>query len=1402
MSVQSTSEFAAIRVVGDLMPDEYLRTITRRRALHQSAADYGLCKSRPLSEEQLRFWKTAVTVYPTKWSRRARRRTTESSIEHFLLYVLEFEDIERVPGKELDGRNFALSHMACNGAFPVLLVPPDCDLDRPEARFSSNGTRMTPHRVVQEYLNADRWALWGLVSNGSRLRILRDNPSLVRPAYLEADLAQIFSEDLYSEFAALWLATHASRFRPENQDPSSCIIESWRAEAQETGERAREQLRVGVAEALGHLGTGFLTHPSNNPLRHTLQERGASAADFLFAELLRLVYRLLFLFTVEERNLLHGPDATKCVKDIYSEGYSLNRLRERAQYRRHYDQHSDLWRSLQIVFGTLSSGAPEIGLPALGGMFGPRHCPNLDKAAIANKFLLQAVADLSFLRTGQSLTRVNYADMGPEELGSIYESLLELHPSIDFGSGKPKFTLEGINSGSKSKGSARRLTGSYYTPPALVQELINSALDPVIKDAIATRPNDPRTAILDLRVIDPACGSGNFLKAAAHRLAAELVRLEPEIGEPGTKSYQHAMRDVLQHCIFGVDKNPLAVELCRATLWMAAVEPGKPLTFLDSHIRTGDSLVGVFSENDMANGIPNEAYTALSGDSKTMCTELKRANKHSGRASGSLFDQQEVESVADTQLEFHFMPEDSLADIDRKREAWEAQQSTMAEHASRLRADLFVSAFVAAKMPGARNTVPLSGDLSKTDWSHVGPEMQATVYELRDRFQYFHWHLQFAEVMQMGGFDVVFANPPWERFKIQEKEFFATPHPTIAAAPNKAARNKLIHSLNSDDASAAEKALYAKFQTAKRKAKAIPHFARKSGRFPLTAKGDLNNYPLFAELCLQFLKPTGRAGLVAPTGIATDDSTKVFFASVVDRNQLASLYDFENREGIFAGVHRSYKFCLLTLTGKRMANRAGEYAFYLGQPHHLREAERRFTMTREDFALFNPNTRTCPTFRTGRDVEVARKMYQRAGVLWKEQRGMEPEENPWGIRFSSMFHMSNDSGLFRTQEQLEDDGWVLEGNIFTKGGERFLPLYEAKFFHQYDHRFATFDTVTARRTRELISDEKIDPNAVILPRYWISEKEVHTHSKNRATRKESLNSQRWLALGSQKVREVNGPENGYHKPNQSGWNRRLRRDCRFWLAAFRDITNATNLRTVIMGIVPGMGLNNKAPILNLDGRRWLNVIRGISRSTDERSVLAGNIPLAGLGHSAAQMDYQHAQAVASALVLGNMNSIPLDWTARLSVGGVNLSFFIVKQLPVLPPKAFLEEAPDGRTWAILIVPRVLELTYTSHELAGFAADLGYEGPPFVWDDERRHCLKCELDAIFACMYGLNQRELEWILDAPYPSASFPGLKSKEFKLYGEYRTKRHVLEAFAQLQSGRDTHLSAVEARLHPAQCD
>ncbi|MCY4542810.1 MAG: Eco57I restriction-modification methylase domain-containing protein [Rhodobacteraceae bacterium] len=360
---------------------------------------------------------------------------------------------------------------------------------------------------------------------------------------------------------------------------------------------------------------------------------------------------------------------------------------------------------------------------------------------------------------------------------------------------------------------------------------------------------------------------------------------------------------------------------------------------------------------------------------------------------------------------------------------------------------------------------------------------------------FFHWHIEFAEVMQDGGFDVVIGNPPWERITIQEKEFFAHRSPRIASAPNKAARDRLIGKLKKVQASAADQALFADFWEAKRTVEATSSFVRSCGRFPLTGKGDINTYSLFTEIFLQLVSPRGMAGLVVPTGIATDKTTSEFFRHIVTEKRIASLYDFENSAGIFPDVDRRIKFSLVTLNGKGRPCARPQFAFFLHRVEQLGEKERLLALSAEDIRIFNPNTRTVPVFRTRRDMQIARKMYRRAGIFWRRTQSGLPEANPWGISFKRMFDMSNDSNLFRTQRQLEEAGWNFHGNVFTRNGKRYLPLYEAKLFHQYDHRFATFEGVSSPKlkkghARVMTEEEKGDPNTTVMPRYWIPEEEI------------------------------------------------------------------------------------------------------------------------------------------------------------------------------------------------------------------------------------------------------------------------------------------------------------------------
>jgi hypothetical protein len=339
--------------------------------------------------------------------------------------------------------------------------------------------------------------------------------------------------------------------------------------------------------------------------------------DALFQELLRLVYRLIFLLTVEERGVLHEPGASEAARSLYAQGYGVRRLRERSVRHSGYDRACDLWDALRIVLQGIASGEPRLGLPALGGLFDPAQCPDLNAARLENRALLLSVFRLGWLRQDGALARVNWRDMGPEELGSVYESLLELVPIIS--QGGRSFTFA---TGSETRGNARKTTGSYYTPDSLVQVLLDSALEPVIATVIAENPVRTAEALLNLSIVDPACGSGHFLLSAARRRAAHVARVEAA-GTPSAQQYRHALRQVVGRCIFGVDLNPMAVELCKVSLWMEAVEPGRPLSFLDSHIQHGNALLGATPE-----------LLAFEGDDKKIASALKSQNKEDAKATG------------------------------------------------------------------------------------------------------------------------------------------------------------------------------------------------------------------------------------------------------------------------------------------------------------------------------------------------------------------------------------------------------------------------------------------------------------------------------------------------------------------------------------------------------------------------------------------------------------------------------------------------------------------------------------------------------------------------------------------------------------------------------------------------
>lgn len=1084
--------FAALRVVGALLPPEFLQSIASLDAKKQSSADYGISKSLILKDELARYWRIANDLYSAYVERSARSGADVArvGIQEWLVPlfrdILGYSDIADAPVTVVGERHFPITHRALGVTVPILLTVRSVELDRTDPRFGSEGKRRAAHGLMQDTLNADDRSLWGIVSNGTTLRVLRDNPSLTRPAYVEADLARIFEEQLYSDFAALWLTLHASRLKPVDGKPSGCVLETWRAQAHKTGLRALEHLRDGVTRALRSLGNGFVRHPQNEPLRNALAD-GSLSTDGYFQELLRLVYRLLFLFAAEERNLLHDPSASEEQRALYRAGYGLGRLRERALRRRHYDRHADLWQGMRILFRALGAGAPPLGMPALGGLFAADHCTNLDSALIANDALLESIHALAFFRNGPSLVRVNYRDMGTEELGSVYESLLELQPYLGVDTAPWTFGFVDEESGEKTKGSARKLTGSYYTPAPLVNELILSTLEPVITQVVVSRPEDPRAALLELKIVDPACGSGHFLLAAARRLAAEIARIEAGSDTPDEAARQHALREVVQHCIYGVDRNPLAVELCKTALWVETLQPGKPLTFLDPHIQCGDSLTGVLNPAIMSPGIPNEAFRPLPGDDADACQHLKRRNAESGSAvQGNLFDQDKLGAAHEPGGHFEELPEETLEQIAAKRKVWEEARHAKDRQLEELRANMFVGAFFSPKNQTTLDVVPISEDLNRLDKGLVMRNgVEAFVRELAKQNRFFHWHIVFDEIMLRGGFDVILGNPPWEVHELNEEEFFSLRDSKIAGLTGdsrKRAAARLEHE---------NSGLWLEFQRERFTYGSSRAFIKEGGRYPLTAIGKINMYPLFAETAFRLVSPRGRVGMILPTGIATGKTNRLFFEEVFSKGRLISLFDFRNEARVFPAVAPTQRFSLLTLSGDR-SSASADFVFMARSLADIADRRRHFSLSSDDVAQLNPNTKTCPVFRSTVDANLTTAIYSRVPVLLNMTHA---QGNPWGITFrQGLFNMTSASGKFRTYDQLESEGAELNGTKWRdSSGVEWWPLYEAKMMGHFDYRFGAYPIGRTGETRSLprttlaqYQDTAYEP----LSRYWVASTDV------------------------------------------------------------------------------------------------------------------------------------------------------------------------------------------------------------------------------------------------------------------------------------------------------------------------
>jgi hypothetical protein len=1265
------SEFSSLKIVGGLLSSDLLGRVFSgdSQVPGTSPESYGLEKGESVRRQASRSWPYLLET----WQDEKKR---DSRFIRILLRELGFP--QQMP-----------EHLAYRA------VGWDVSLDH----RTPNREARAPHSVMQEQLNRDDTRLWGLLCNGTTLRLLRDSATLISQSYVEFDLRAIFDGELFSDFVLLYVACHESRFAIHGDGgPESCYLEQWRTASANQGERVLDQLRKGVEQAISILGTGFITHPSNPQLRLRL-EKNELRLDDLNRALLRVVYRMLFWFVAEDRDALLIPmpgvsaETSHAIasdvsaetrarlreaRERYDQYFSAARLRQLAR-RQRGSRHTDLFDALGLVFDALGTegGVPQLALPGIGGIFetGALDEP-LDGARLTNEALLNAVRALAWFksREGGPLRRVDFGNLGAEELGSIYESLLELIPHYD--PDNRSYTLTVL------PGNERKESGSYYTPTSLVECLLDSALDPLLDEATAKgTPDEKIAALLDLTVCDPACGSGHFLVAAARRMAKRIAAEETGESEPPETAIRRALRRVVGRCIYGVDINPMSVELAKISLWMEALEPGKPLSYLDQNIRVGNSLLGTTPALIEQKKLPDEAFAAIEGDDRKVCTALKKQNAVEREGQGDLFAQLGIEvtnsAMAKRAASIASVVPDSLEDLHIHQQRLAEQLAASPEHRiQKLVADAWCAAFVQPKTMETRTTAITYSKLEKFA-ADAEPTLELAaaeqqVADLTRQYRFFHWHVEFPHIFRTGpavtgidgktgwagGFSCVIGNPPWERVKLQEQEFFAAKAPAIANAANAAARKKLIVELPATDP-----ALYQDFQNELRKASGWSYFLRESGRFPLTGRGDVNTYAVFAETARTVIGPRGRSGLVLPTGIATDATTAPFFGDLVRNAKLVSFLDFENEAFLLSrAVHHSVRFCLLSVCGR--AARVDLATFAFGTRYMRDLPERRFTMPPEEILLVNPNTGTTPVFRSRHDAEITIGIYKRVPVLWRKY----PEENPWGLSFLRMFDMTNDANLFQERNAVG-----------------VAPLYEAKMVHHFDHRLGTYEGQTEAQANmgtlpHLTTEQHDDPSFAVRPRYWIDNTEVDKRLKRRE------------------------------------WQRG-------WAIGWRDICRSTDQRTVIGTVIPRSAVGNKFPLL-------------LIRQTSE-----------------------------AALLIASLSSFVLDYCARQKMSGTSLNFYLAEQFPVLPPSAY-------GTWSDFIRDRVLELIYTAWDLAPFARDLGDDGPPFRWDEDRRFLLRAELDAAFFHLYGIDRDDVDYIMD------TFPIVKRKDEKGHGTYRTKEAILATY------------------------
>ena len=953
---------------------------------------------------------------------------------------------------------------------------------------------------------------------------------------------------------------------------------------------------------------------------------------------------------------------------IYARTYSLNALRERSERGNYsHDEEHDLWEGLKITFQLVANGYTFKNgdiINAFGGqLFSDRKIATIKDLSLKNKYLLDAIFRLSYFKLDNLSNRINYANLAIDELGSVYESLLDYEPKL----AKEPFTLgkREIKRGEfylDDRGTDRKTTGSYYTDSRLVAQLIESALVPVIQNTLKNKTSqaEKEAALLDLKVADIACGSGAFICAALEKLGEELALIRMgEEERPTEEQLREAKRDVLLHCIYGVDLNPMAIELAKFSLWITASLPDMPLTFLDHKLKCGNSLIGA-TPDLIKKGIPEEAYKPVGNDNPAICTELKKKIRkqleslnrvtESQAQYGLQFGRNQTDELLRLREALNNRKQEDNSDVEEAEEEYRKLEKMERQFKDWLMADVWTAAFFIEKTETDLNLYPTNVTLEQLrENEKVNEALIERVLKTSDQYHFFHYHLEFPEVFEKGGFDCLLGNPPWEELQAQEKEFFSE-HPEIANATVTIRKKKI------DDLKVQNEQLYLDWVKYKTTIDCIRNFISESQCFSLSAFGKLNLYSLFAEKFLALANQSGYASFITPTDIGTGKTNQNFISYLIKEKYLVSFVDYENskRPKYFQEVHSQLRFCILTIFKGYCGD--GTYEFLIRTDDQLHKNI--ISLKFDDILLLNPETKTIPVFLNKYEAELAFKLY-RAQPLFGRY-------NVFPI--TRVFNIGIPAILKMFQKEYDNN---------------LPPLYEGKMFAAYNHRQSTIQINEENISRkasgiDLSITELKDPSFKCKTQYYYRMDEY-------------LNEQ---------------------FPND-------------WILVYKDIGSSTNSRSMISCIIPKIPTDF--------------TVRAITGPID---------------------------SIKACCAIACFNSFIFDFLLRQKLVGNHLSDYFINQIPFVDGSRICSAALKK------IGDNVLKLTYSNNEVRGFAIDCGYSGEPFIWNEKERFQLQCELDAIYAHLYGVEKEEMDYILE------TFPIVKRKDIDKYGSYRTKETILQLY------------------------